>query len=84
MSFTPPDISSCTLSTNFLRLFEDMNGVLFFVKDLECRLVYTNLALAEHLGFEATEDLIGLTDYDIFPREQAERYREDDRDVITS
>ena len=82
MTFTPPDISNCTLSMNFLRLFEDMKGVLFFVKDLECRLVYTNLALAEHLGFETAEELIGLNDFDIFPREQAERYREDDRDVI--
>ena len=82
MNYIPPDINDCTLSSNFLRLFEDMKGVLFFVKDLDCRLVYTNLALAEHLGFDTAQKLIGLNDFDIFPHEQAERYREDDAEVL--
>ncbi|MBM4077671.1 MAG: PAS domain S-box protein, partial [Planctomycetes bacterium] len=50
-------------------------------KDLKGRFTFAN-----HLASEAfrrpTEEIIGKTDYDFFPRELAEKYRADDRYVL--
>ncbi len=51
-----------------------------FAKDLEGRYVLTNPADSALLG----ADIVGATDGELFPREQAERLREIDRRVIES
>src|SRR5688572_12884701 len=68
----------------FRQLFELVPHTLFFAKDLEGRLMFTNTAFAQRCGFKAETDVVGLRDEDIFPPALAERYREGDRRVITT
>lgn len=49
-----------------------------FMKDLEGRYVYCNPPELEWIGREAGE-VIGRTDFELFPEEQARRFRETDR-----
>ena len=48
-----------------------------FVKDRECRFVLVNQALCQIVRLHEHE-LLGKTDYDFFPREQADFFREKD------
>jgi len=50
-------------------------------KDLEGRLVYVNQRYCKELKMEA-KDLLGKTDYDLFPRRLAEKYLADDREIM--
>jgi two-component system sensor histidine kinase/response regulator len=54
-----------------------------FRKDLEGRLVYANQNYLNEIGMPWKE-LEGKTDYDLFPRHLAEKYRRDDARVISS
>ncbi len=52
-----------------------------FLKDLEGRFITINKRLESLLGM-SREELRGKTDYEIFPRETAEYYREHDRRIV--
>ncbi len=52
-------------------------------KDLEGRFTFANGRFCAELG-TSLEQLKGKTDFDFFPRELAEKYRADDRDVLES
>jgi len=52
-------------------------------KDLAGRFTFANQRFLEGLNRSLT-DLIGLTDFDLHPRELAEKYRRDDREVMDS
>jgi two-component system, sensor histidine kinase and response regulator len=54
-----------------------------FRKNLEGRLVYANQNYINEIG-QPWEELQGKTDYDLFPRHLAEKYRRDDARVISS
>ena len=56
--------------------------IMIFVKDAEnLRFVRWNKAGAELVGF-SSEDMIGNTDYDLFPKEQADYFVVQDRQVL--
>lgn len=52
-------------------------------KDLEGRFTFANKRFCAELGRDS-QDIAGKTDFDFFPKELAEKYREDDRRVIES
>ena len=53
-----------------------------FLKDRQSRFVITNQYLIQLLGVKTMEDLIGKTDFDIFPKELAEQYYRDEQEVM--
>jgi PAS domain S-box-containing protein len=53
-----------------------------FRKDLQGRFVEVNKRLADIIGKPA-EELIGKTDYDLFPEFEARKYRRDDEKVVS-
>ena len=55
-----------------------------YVKDLESRFVVANPHLAHVVGVKTTEELLGKTDYDFYPRELANAFYEDEQNVIRS
>jgi PAS domain S-box-containing protein len=56
-----------------------------FWKDLEGRYLGCNRVFAAAVGLGEPEEIIGKTDYDLpWPREDADAYRADDREVIRS
>ena len=75
-------LKKCTLSPEFITLFSSIKGVLFFVKNRDCVIIGGNQLIAEHMGFKKPEDFYGKTDFEIFPRELAERYYNDDLEVL--
>jgi diguanylate cyclase (GGDEF)-like protein/PAS domain S-box-containing protein len=54
-----------------------------FRKDLDGRFTFANQKFCRTLG-RRLEDVLGRTDADLFPVEQAEKYRRDDREVVRS
>jgi PAS domain S-box-containing protein len=55
-----------------------------WLKDREGRFVAANTPYATAAGRERPEEILGLTDFDIWPRELAERYRADDIEMMSS
>ncbi|MDR3581357.1 MAG: PAS domain S-box protein [Oryzomonas sp.] len=54
-----------------------------FWKDRDCVYQGCNKILAKTLGFSASDQVIGKTDFDLsWPQEEAEAYRADDQDVM--
>lgn len=59
----------------------DTLAVCVLRKDLEGRFTFANRAFLELMELQP-QDVIGKTDYELYPRELAEKYRRDDRRVI--
>ena len=66
-----------------LRALIDIVPDYLFVKDLRSRFVVANPAVAEDLGLVASQ-LIGKSDFDLHPRELAEKFFADEQAVIES
>lgn len=64
----------------YLSLVENL-PVSVLRKDVEGRIVFANERFCEEVG-KTFDELQGLTDYDLFPAELAEKYLENDRDVM--
>ena len=65
-----------------LRALIDSVPDLIYVKDRECRFVLCNRAQLRMLGVERESEVIGKTDFDIYPPEMARGFYEDDRRVV--
>jgi PAS domain S-box-containing protein len=48
-------------------MFENIPGMSFFIKDRDHRLITVNESLLMRFGLDSKEDLIGKTDFDLFP-----------------
>ncbi len=57
---------------------------LVWLKDEESRFLAVNAPFARACGAASAEDLVGKTDFDVWPAELAEAYRADDRAVLAS
>ncbi len=71
-------------SRRMLYLVLDTIPVRVFWKDTEGRYLGCNQSFACDAGFDSPQALIGRDDYDMGWKDQAEPYRADDRQVITS
>jgi len=65
-------------------IFEHLPGVYFFLKDDRGRMISFNRSLLGRLGIEDGDQIVGASDYDLFPKKQADRFVEDDRRVFES
>ena len=66
------------------RLFEHIPEVLFFAKDADGRLFMGNQRFVEHCGFSSLQEIVGKSDYDIFPKYMADKFATDDQAVLRS
>ncbi|MDB5220131.1 MAG: periplasmic sensor signal transduction histidine kinase [Myxococcaceae bacterium] len=55
-----------------------------WLKDRDGHFVAVNTPLANAAGKERPADVLGLTDFDIWPRDLAQRYRDDDDEIMQS
>jgi PAS domain S-box-containing protein len=69
---------------NLLKLVMDTIPVRLFWKDLTSTYLGCNSIFAQDAGFEVPEELIGLDDYSMRWKEQADLYRRDDLEIMTS
>ena len=68
----------------FYHLFDHLPGVSFFAKNRDFEIICANRAFLERLGFHNESEIIGKTDFELFPRQLAENFRQDDITVMNS
>lgn len=71
------------VSQRMLQSIIDNVPVRIFWKDKESRFLGANDLMLRDAGMSGIGELIGKNDFDFFPKEQAEHYRADDREVMT-
>ena len=69
---------------NLLRTLIDNLPDAVFVKDAEGRVIIDNIAHARYLGFDDPAKTIGKSDFDCFPRQIAEQFREPELALLQS
>lgn len=67
----------------FLRLLLENLPEKIFMKDSNSRFLFCNNNLANDLGL-TPDEIVGKSDLDFFPEDLAEKYREDDKRVMSS
>ena len=55
-----------------------------YVKDAESRFVVANLAVARQVGAKSPEELVGKNDFDLYPKNIATAFFEDEQKIIQS
>tara|TARA_R110002096_G_scaffold159011_2_gene324569 strand:+ start:846 stop:1625 length:780 start_codon:yes stop_codon:yes gene_type:complete len=68
--------------SHFGTVFDFLPGISFFAKNRDFQLVAANRAFWERLGCKSEADLIGKTDFELFPARLAENFRRDDESVL--
>lgn len=66
----------------FQRLLLENLPEMIFLKDSDSRYLYCNKNFAQDMGI-TPDEIAGKSDFDFFPREFAEKYRADDRRVMS-
>ncbi|XQW86556.1 helix-turn-helix domain-containing protein [Thalassotalea piscium] len=69
-------------AVQLIEAFELLPDILFWIKDLDCKIVYANKYLVEHLGYRSLENIIGKGDSDFSPPYLAKQYIVDDQKVL--
>jgi len=65
-------------SSQLLQALEHLPGALFMVKNLESRYIYMSRALRELINVPPGQEVVGKTDFDLFPKIIAENFRRND------
>lgn len=68
----------------YLRAMLDNFPFLVWLKDVNGRFLAVNQAFARACGRASPADVVGLTDFDVWSRELAQRYADDDRSVMAT
>jgi PAS domain S-box-containing protein len=55
-----------------------------YTKDAEGRFILANMAVARQMGFSSPDEIIGKSDFDLFPPELAARYRAEEEQMVRS
>lgn len=53
-----------------------------YVKDTQSRFILCNKAVAKRYGFENPDELLGMTDFDLFPQEIAAKFYSDEQRIM--
>jgi PAS domain S-box-containing protein len=64
-------------------LMENLPGYIY-AKDSKGRFVMANAGVSRQLGFSSPGEVIGKSDFDLFPKELAERYRAEEIEMLKS
>jgi PAS domain S-box-containing protein len=74
--------AALTKERNLLRTLIDNIPDAIYVKNTDCQKTIANMADVQNAGFQSEEDVLGKTDFDLFPKELAEGFVADDRTVM--
>lgn len=80
-----PELALMKLRNTELQQKAILNNIpdMAWLKDIDSRFIVVNDAFAKACGFKADE-IVGKVDLDLWPRDLAESYRSDDREVMKS
>jgi AraC-like DNA-binding protein len=65
-----------------LDAIERIPGAMFMIKDLDSRYIYMSRGLREAIHLEPDFEVVGKTDFDLFPKMIAQAYRQNDLTVF--
>src|SRR5688572_15582511 len=65
-------------ATQFLQALEYLPGSLFMIKNLDSRYIYMSRALKAAINLPPEHEVVGKTDFDLFPKIIAESFRQND------
>ena len=71
-------------SSQLTTLFDLLPEAYFFVKNRDGHFVFANQSTVRALGLDGVSEMLGRSDYDFFPADLAERYRDEDHRVMSS
>lgn len=74
-----PSLEAASSAFQLLAPIENLHA---WIKDLNGQFVFTNELLARRFGFSSASKLVGLSDHDLAPPYLANRYVEDDQQVL--
>ncbi len=74
----------CRNSIEVARLFDRLPDVCFFIKDRDGRFIDGNHLLTEKLGVDHIDEVIGITDAQIFPADLVRIFLSDDTKIAAS
>lgn len=77
-------LKSVSPESPFYLLLDHLPGVAFFAKDAQFRMMCANRHFYERFGFKHESDIVGKTDFDLFPQRLAENFRADDVEVMST
>ena len=69
-------------TASFLAMLDTLEGVSFFAKDLNFRLIFANPHFYRRLGLKSQKELLGKNDFELFPEPLAKKFRKDDEWII--
>ena len=69
---------------NLLRTVVDTLPDRIFIKDINSAFVFANITCAEKFGVKSPQDLIGKTDFDFLPKERAQKWFDEEQEIIRS
>ncbi len=69
-------------SSRFFHLFDHLEGLSFFAKNVDGALMTVDASLLQLYGVKDELDIVGKTDFDLLPKSLAEKYRRDDLEVM--
>lgn len=81
-SGSPPSFKLAPSTLAVAGLFNDMENIIFWIKDREGRYRVVNRNFLVHHGFHEEADVIGKTDFDLSPYYIATQFRMDDEKVL--
>jgi AraC-like DNA-binding protein len=76
--------SQLSADTAFYQIFNHLPDVAFFAKDAQCRIIGASRLFYERFGFQKEEEILGMDDFELFPRTLAETFRRDDEAVLST
>ena len=65
-------------TTQLLQALEHLPGALFMIKNLDSRYIYMSRALRDAINLPPGQEVVGKTDFDLFPKIVAESFRQND------
>lgn len=80
-----PELALMKLRNTELQQKAILNNIpdMAWLKDIDSKFIVVNDAFAKACGFK-TDEIVGKSDLDLWPRDLAENYRSDDREVMKS
>ncbi len=67
---------------NLLRTLIDTSPDYIYIKDLDHRFLLSNEAHAQARGFDSVDDIIGKSDFDFFPPELAQQFKDEEATIF--
>jgi PAS domain S-box-containing protein len=73
-----------TESVDLLQVLLDLMPENIYFKDADGRFTRVSRSLAQYYGVKDPAEVVGKTDFDFYPREDAEQYRRDEMEIMRS